>query len=115
MKKRLRKKKQTPFLKKVDVEITNIKPLEDEFNYIITFKCHKSRKYYQVQLLKFTTPYKYLNCMKSDLVNKTLLKGLIDFHQKDLFLHLPKYQIKTIDSALCLCHCVSSNFKTCDL
>lgn len=115
MKKRLRKKKQTPFLKKVDVEITNIKPLEDKFNYIITFKCHKSRKYYQVQLLKFTTPYKYLNCMKSDLVNKTLLKGLIDFHQKDLFLHLPKYQIKAIDSALCLCHCVSSNFKTCDL
>ena len=50
--------------------------------------------------------------MQNDLVNKTLLKGLIDFHYKDLFLYIPKYQIKAIDSVLCICHCVSGkNFK----
>ena len=53
--------------------------------------------------------------MQNDLVNKTLLKGLIDFHHKDLFLYIPKYQIKAIDSVLCICHCVSNNFKTCSL
>lgn len=45
--------------------------------------------------------------MQNDLVNKTLLNGLIDFHHKDLFLYIPKYQIKAIDSIMCLCHCVS--------
>ncbi len=50
--------------------------------------------------------------MQNDLVNKTLLKGLIDFHHKDLFLYIPKYQIKAIDSVLCICHCVSGkNFE----
>ena len=50
--------------------------------------------------------------MQNDLVNKTLLKGLIDFHYKDLFLYIPKYQIKAIDSVLCICHCVSGkNFE----
>ena len=29
-----------------------------------------------------------------------------------LFLYIPKYQIKAIDSRMCLCHCVSSkNFE----
>lgn len=50
--------------------------------------------------------------MQNDLVNKTLLNGLIDFHHKDLFLYIPKYQIKAIDSRMCLCHCVSGkNFE----
>ena len=30
----------------------------------------------------------------------------------DLFLYIPKYQIKAIDSRMCLCHCVSGkNFE----
>lgn len=45
--------------------------------------------------------------MQNDLVNKTLLNGSIDFHHKDLFLYIPKYQIKAIDSRMCLCHYVS--------
>lgn len=50
--------------------------------------------------------------MQNDLVNKTLLNGLIDLHHKDLFLYIPKYQIKAIDSRMCLCHCVSGkNFE----
>lgn len=65
MKKRLRKKKQGCYFKKIDVEITSIESLEKDFNYIVTFKCYR-----------------------------------------------PKYQIKAIDSRMCLCHCVSGkNFK----
>lgn len=112
MKKRLRKKKQTPFLKKVDVEITSIESLENDFHYIVTFKCYRLNKSYQAQLLKFTPSFECLYSMQNDLANKTLLNGLIDFHHKDLFLYIPKYQIKAIDSIMCLCHCVSGkNFE----
>lgn len=90
MKKRLRKKKQGCYFKKIDVEITSIESLEKDFNYIVTFKCYRSNKSYQAHLLN----------------------GLIDFHHKDLFLYVPKYQIKAIDYRMCLCHCVSGkNFK----
>ena len=37
MKKRLRKKKQGCYFKKIDVEITSIESLEKDFNYIVTF------------------------------------------------------------------------------
>ena len=115
MKKRLRKKKQGCYLKKIYVDITSIESLENDFNYIVTFKCYRPNKSYQAQLLKFTPSFEYLYSMQNDLVNKTLLKSFIDFHHKDLFLYIPKYQIKAIDSVLCICHCVSNNFKTCSL
>ena len=112
MKKRLRKKKQRCYFKKIDVEITSIESLEKDYNYIVTFKCYRPNKSYQAHLLKFTPSFECLYSMQNDLVNKTLLKGLIDFHHKDLFLYIPKYQIKAIDSVLCICHCVSGkNFE----
>ena len=46
MKKRLRKKKQGCYFKKIDVEITSIESLEKDFNYIVTFKCYRSNKSY---------------------------------------------------------------------
>ena len=112
MKKRLRKKKQGCYFKKIDVEITSIESLEKDFNYIVTFKCYRTNKSYQAHLLKFAPSFECLYSMQNDLVNKTLLNGLIDFHHKDLFLYIPKCQIKAIDSRMCLCHCVSGkNFE----
>ena len=107
MKKRSRKKKQGCYFKKIDVEITSIESLENDYHYIVTFKCYRPNKSYQAHLLKFTPFFECLYSMQNDLVNKTLLNGLIDFHHKDLFLYIPKYQIKAIDSRMCLCHYVS--------
>ena len=50
MKKRLRKKKQGCYFKKIDVEITSIESLEKDFNYIVTFKCYRPNKSYQANL-----------------------------------------------------------------
>lgn len=70
MKKRLRKKKQGCYFKKIYVEITSIESLEKDFNYIVTFKCYRPNKSYQAHLLKFTPFFKCLYSMQNDLIKK---------------------------------------------
>ncbi len=64
MKKRLRKKKQGCYFKKIYVEITSIESLEKDFNYIVTFKCYRHNKSYQAHLLKFTPFFECLYSMQ---------------------------------------------------
>lgn len=112
MKKRLRKKKQKSYFKKVNVEIIKIESLEHDFNFIITFKICETRCTYQVQIIKYMPAFKQLRYMQKDWQNRTLFKGLMDWHKKDLSLYLPKYKIKAFASELCFGHCVSNSFNT---
>lgn len=112
MNKRLRKKKLKSNNKKIDIEVSNIKCLEENHNYLVTFKEYETNRSYQIQIVKYMPSLKYITSMRSDCAKKTLLKGVIDLNKNDLCLYIPKYRIVAKDALLCLGHCVSSKVKT---
>ena len=108
MKKRIRKKKTKHYYKKFDIEISDIKCLEKDFNYIVTFKVYENNRCYKSQILEYMPAFKYIHFMRNDCTEKTLLKGVVDLNKRDLSLFIPKYKIKARDAVLCLGQCVSS-------
>lgn len=105
MKKRLRKKISKKYINH-EIIVTSIKEIESDYNYIVYFQTLDNLKNFQVQILKYMENYKYIATLKLCAIKQSVLKG---YELKTVLMHLyiPKYQIKAIDSRMCLCHCVS--------
>lgn len=96
MKKRLRKKKLKCSYKSVNVYIDSINCLEENFNYVITFKimdkpCSKFK--YQLQTLKYMSDYKNIPKMRKDMLEKKILKGRVCTKRMYPSLFICKYNL----------------------